>query len=295
MDTTGEARAFLVSHRGRLTPEQVGLPPGTSRRVAGLRRGEVATLANLSIEYYTRLERGNLAGASDAVLHAIADALRLDDAERQYLFDLANAASSNGRPRARRRDKPWIVTPAQQTMLDAMTGAAAFIRNGRMDILATNALARAFYSEIFDVTGTPPNFARFTYLHRDRSEGFYSDWDRAANTDVAILRAEAGRDPYDKGLQDLIGELSTRSEEFRHRWATQDVRQHASGTKSFHHPVVGDLEINYQAMELVAEHAMTLTIYTAEPASVTAERLQLLASWAATVDATPTAPHRTTR
>lgn len=295
MDTTGEARAFLVSRRGRLTPEQVGLPAGTARRVAGLRRGEVATLASLSIEYYTRLERGNLAGASDAVLHAIADALRLDDAERQYLLDLANAASSSGRPRSRRRDKPWTVTPAQQAMLDAITGAAAFIRNGRMDILATNALARAFYSEVYDATGTPANFARFTYLHRDRSAQFYGDWERAANTDVAILRAEAGRSPYDKGLQDLIGELSTRSEEFRRRWADQGVRQHSTGTKDFHHPVVGDLEINFQAMELVAEHAITLTIYTPQPHSPTAERLQLLASWAATEGVTAETPRGTTR
>jgi len=215
MDTTGEARAFLVSRRARITPEQVGLPAGSARRVAGLRRGEVAALANLSIEYYSRLERGNLAGASDAVLHAIADALLLDDAERQYLFDLANAASNDARPRARRRGKPWTATPAQQAMLDAISGAPAFIRNGRLDLLATNALARAFYSEIYGVTGDRPNFARFTYLHRDRSEHFYGDWDRAARTDVAILRAEAGRAPYDKGLQDLIGELSTRSEEFR--------------------------------------------------------------------------------
>lgn len=282
MDTTSEARAFLASRRARVTPEQVGLPPGAGRRVAGLRRGEVAALASLSVEYYSRLERGKLAGASEAVLHAIADALLLDDAERQYLFDLATASSSSGRPRSRGRDKPWTVTSAQQTMLDAIAGAPAFIRNGRMDLVATNALARAFYSEIHDATGDRPNFARFTYLHRDRSERLYGDWDRAANTDVAILRAEAGRAPHDKGLQDLIGELSTRSEEFRRRWAAQDVRQHSTGTKTFHHPVVGDLEVDFQAMELVAERAVTLTIYTAEPASPTAERLQLLASWAAT-------------
>ena len=251
----------------------------------GLRRGEVAALAGVSIEYYSKLERGALAGASATVLDAIARALQLDDAERAYLFHLAHAAdgtSAGMRPR-RRPAKRWTPRPSLQWVLDTIT-APAIIRNGRMDLLATNHLGRAMHSSLYesDLSGQP-NFARYTFLDDD-SHRFYPDWDTAADTCVAILRTEAGRDPYDKGLHDLVGELSTRSEDFRRLWSTHNVRYHGAGTKHFHHHVVGDLELAYESVDMISEPGLTMTVYAAEPGSATEHALALLASWAATQD-----------
>jgi transcriptional regulator with XRE-family HTH domain len=284
VDHRDEVREFLTSRRAKITPERAGLPAGAGRRVPGLRRAEAAVLANVSVEYYARLERGNLAGVSGAVLDAIARALQLDEAERVYLFDLANAANRTPAARPRRRaSKHWTPRPGLQYALDAITGPA-IVRNGRLDILAGNRLGYAFYADALADPERPPNFARFAFLDQERAHRFYPDWDLAANTTVAILRTEAGRDPHDKGLQDLIGELSTRSEEFRTRWAARNVRIHGSGVKQFHHGVVGELELHYEEMELNAEPGLSLVIYTAEPASPSEERLRLLASWNATVD-----------
>ena len=284
MDNRAEVREFLTTRRARVTPGQVGLPAGTNRRVTGLRRSEVATLAGVSVEYYTRLERGALSGASPEVLDSLARALRLDDAERAHLFDLAHAATPVARPPKRRNPRSWTPHPSLGWTLDAITAGPAFVRNGRMDILAANTLARAFYRDVYEMPGQPPNIARYTFLD-ERAPVFFPDWDLFADVTVAILRTEAARDPHDKGLHDLVGEMCTRSDAFRTRWGAHDVRHHGTGFKTFHHPVVGRLVLAYEGLEMAAEPGLTLTIYTAEPGSPSAEGMRLLASWAASEDA----------
>jgi transcriptional regulator with XRE-family HTH domain len=282
VDNREEIREFLATRRAKILPDQAGLPAyGGNRRVPGLRREEVALLAGVSVDYYTRLERGNLHGASDSVLEALARALQLDDAERAHLFDLARAASTGGN--TRRRPAPQRVKPGMQRVLDAITDAPAWIRNGRADILATNRLGHALYAPVFDDPTRPANTARFAFLD-PRATEFYVDWERTADDMVGVLRAEAGRNPYDRGLTDLVGELSTRSEAFRTRWAAHNVRFHRTGSKRLHHPVVGDLDLSYEAMELTSEPGLRLLVYTAEPSSPTQDALNLLASWAATLD-----------
>ncbi|WFE20918.1 helix-turn-helix transcriptional regulator [Solwaraspora sp. WMMD937] len=282
MDNRTEVREFLVSRRAKISPERAGLPAGTNRRVPGLRRAEVAALSGVSIEYYAKLERGALAGVSTSVLDAIARALQLDDAERAHLFDLARAAEGSRtlmRPR-RRRTRQWTPHPSLQWTLDAVTEGPAFVRNGRMDLLAGNQLARAFYDQVYAQPPRPPNLARFTFLD-PAARDFYPDWETAADIVVAILRTEAGRDPHDKDLHDLVGELSTRSAGFRTRWGAHDVRHHGTGTKTYRHHVVGELTLAYEGLEMAAEPGLTLTIYAAEPGSPSADALRLLASWAA--------------
>ncbi|MGW2619647.1 helix-turn-helix transcriptional regulator [Streptomyces sp. NPDC001500] len=290
MDNQAEVREFLTSRRAKITPELAGLPAGNRRRVPGLRRSEVAALADVSVEYYAKLERGNLAGASPTVLEAVARALRLDDAERAHLMNLARAADGSDaltRPR-RRRTRAWAARRSLQWVLDAVTAGPAFVRNGRMDLLATNQLARALYDDVYATVGNQANLARFQFLD-PASRRFYPDWDLAADIAVAILRTEAGRNPHDKDLHDLVGELSTRSDDFRTRWGAHNVRHHGTGTKSFHHHAVGDLTLAYEGLEMAAEPGLTLTVYTAEPGSPSEEGLRLLASWAALPQ--PLTPH----
>lgn len=279
MDTRHEVRDFLISRRARLSPERAGLPAGGNRRVPGLRRSEVAALADVSVEYYAKLERGQLGGASDGVLDAIARALQLDDAEREHLFDLARAAGHAPPTLRRRTPRRWAVRPGLQQALDAITGGPAFVRNGRMDILATNPLGRAFYDHVLDGPGRG-NLARFQFLD-ERAREFYPEWEAAADVTVAILRTGAGRDPHDRRLHDLVGELSTLSDEFRLRWGAHNVRRHGAGTKLFHHHLVGDLTLTYEGLELTAEPGLSFLIYTADPGSDSQQRLDLLASWAA--------------
>lgn len=284
MTNQDDVKEFLSSRRARITPDQAGLPAyGGNRRVAGLRREEVAMLAGMSVDYYNRLERGNLRGVSDAVLGSIARALHLDEAETSHLFDLARAA--NTAPTKRRRSSPRGVRPSIQRMLDAMTDAPAWVRNARHDFLAGNRLGFALYSEMFADPVRPANSARFVFLD-ERSKEFFPDWERTADDIVAMLRSEAGVNPYDRDLSDLIGELSTRSETFRTRWAAHHVRFHRTGIKRLHHPEVGDLELSYEALELTSEPGLTFLAYTAEPNTPSADGLRLLASWAATLDAT---------
>ncbi|MEU4427129.1 helix-turn-helix transcriptional regulator [Actinoplanes sp. NPDC024001] len=286
MDNRADIRDFLATRRARLTPEQVGLPAGGGRRrVAGLRREEVAVLAGVSTEWYVRLEKGHISGVSDDVLDAVARALHLDDEERGYLFDLARAARPS-RPAPRRRTSAEV--PAgMQWLLDSMTMSAAFVNNDRLEVLAANALGRAMYAPMFTGPSLSPNgqpsFARFNFLDPGARD-FYADWDAAADTTAALLRAEAGRHPNDKVLRELIGELSTVSHEFRSCWAQHNVRLRHGGVKRFHHPTVGALELTYYSsrVDISAHTAYTLTTYTAEPGSVTEERFRLLASWAAT-------------
>lgn len=287
MDQQDEIREFLVSRRAKIAPADAGLPAyGTNRRVPGLRREEVAMLAGVSVDYYTRLERGRLAGVSDSVLDAIARALHLDEAEQVHLHNLARAASTTS-AKARRRRAPAKVRPSIQAMLDAMTGAPAAVRNDRLDLLATNRLGRALYDLTFRDPVRPANNARFTFLD-PAARTFWDDWERAADDTVGILRGFAGRNPYDKALTDLVGELSTRSEEFRTRWAAHDVRLHRTGRKVVHHPVVGRLELVYDTLELPADPGLTVLVYTAEPGSPTADAFTLLATWAATLEAETT-------
>ena len=281
MDTRSEIREFLTTRRARLTPDQVGLPTYGPRRVPGLRREEVAVLAGVSVPYYTRLERGDMSGVSDSVLDALARALELDDAERAHLFDLARAAQPAPVTPRRRRAAKQPVRPAVQHILDAITGAAAFVRNDRLDILGGNQLGYALYSEMFTDPARPVNTARFVFLD-PRAQAFYADWERATRDTVAVLRSAAGRDPHDRALSDLVGELSTRSEVFRTHWASHNVRFHLNGVKRFHHPVVGELSLNFERLELAADHGLTIFTYTAEPGTRDEEALRLLGSWAAT-------------
>ncbi|MHC5560653.1 helix-turn-helix transcriptional regulator [Kocuria sp. U4B] len=281
MDHKAEVRQFLGSRRGRITPSQAGLPVyGGTRRVPGLRRAEVATLAGVSVEYYTRLEQGNLAGVSDEVLEAICRALHLDESERAHLFDLARAAGP-GR-RARRRVEPVLpVRPSIQRLLEGWTGIPALVRTGRMDVVAVNPLGRALFSEAFTIPARSVNLARFCFLD-PRAGSFYADWEAFADDIVALLRTEAGRNPYDKGLTDLVEELAIRSEAFRTRWGAHQVSLHRTGTTGFHHPVVGNLQLVFDTLELPADPGLTLKTYSAEPGTASEDALKLLASWTAT-------------
>ena len=282
-DVRAQIREFLSSRRARITPEQAGLPVygGDRRRVPGLRRSEVASLAGISPEYMTKLERGTATGVSDSVLEGLAHALQLDDAERVHLEDLLRTAGTSRPPR--RPSTRQRVRPTVQRILDSMPGAPAFVLNGQLDILAANDLGAALYAPIYAAPARPANTARFVFLDPHATE-FFRDYDKAANDTVALLRAEAGRDPYDRGLSDLIGQLSTRSDEFRRRWAAHNVRIHTTGVKLLHHPVVGDLDLPFESFPAPADHSQSLLVYTAEPGSATQDALSLLASWAATAD-----------
>lgn len=279
MDNRAEVRDFLMSRRGRLTPEQAGITAfGGVRRVPGLRREELALLAGVSLDYYIRLERGNLAGVSESVLYSLAKALRLNEIERQHLFDLARTANTVGlRPRAAVTSH---VRPTLQRLLDSLSGPA-YLRTGRFDILATNALGRALYAPVLNSPAQPANSARFIFLDAG-SHDFWDDWDAMADGIVASLRAEAGRHPTDKRLTDLIGELSTRSPEFSRRWVSHDVFQHSTGVKTMHHPLVGELTLSFETMTFPSDEGLVLISYSAEPDSRSAHTLQLLASWETT-------------
>jgi transcriptional regulator with XRE-family HTH domain len=284
MDNRGEVRAFLSSRRARLSPERAGLVSyGRNRRVPGLRRSEVADLAGVSVEYYSRLERGNLAGVSDSVLDALSRALQLDDAEHAHLADLARIAAPA--TRAVRRPPTRQVRASVTHLLDGMTAVPAVLNSAHLDILAANPLGRALFDPVLAAAPTdgsrPANHARFHFLD-PRARAFWLHWDRAADDLVASLRTEAGRDPYDRALTDLVGELSTRSEDFRTRWAAHNVRLHRSGVKHIHHPVAGDLHLAYDVLELPADPGLTLVAFTADAGSPDDDALKVLASWAAT-------------
>jgi transcriptional regulator with XRE-family HTH domain len=277
MELRGEIRDFLTTRRARITPQQVGLPVvGGGRRVPGLRREEAAMLAGVSVDYYIRLERGNLSGVSDSVLESLVRALRLDEAERDHLFDLARQANHGKRTR---RGASGRIRPQVQHLLDAMTDAPAYVRNARLDVLATNHLWRAVFAPIVQSTTARNNMARFLFLD-PASREFYRDWERIAEDIVALLRSEAGRHPYDRELTDLVGELTTRSEQFGRWWASHNVRQHLAGVKRMHHPLVGDLTLAYESMDLTADPGLKLNAYSAEPGTPDRESLDLIASWA---------------
>lgn len=292
-DNRSDIRDFLASRRAKITPEQVGLPTSGRRRVPGLRREEVAVLAGVSTDWYTRLERGHIGEVSEDVLAAVAEALRLSEDERIYLFDLAKAARPARRTPTRRKDVE--VPPRVQWMLDSMTMSAAIVRNGRMDITAHNALGRAVHAPMFDSPTAGEhgraNIARYIFLDPG-VQHFFVDWDAAATLTTALLRAEAGREPHDRALRELIGELSTLSTEFRTQWAAHDVRIHHEGIKRLRHPEVGELELTYHSLDLPLPNRTVhdLTIYAAEPGTSSEQALHLLASWTATQGTTAQAP-----
>jgi transcriptional regulator with XRE-family HTH domain len=282
MDNRTEIRDFLRSRRDKVTPEQAGLPVYGSRRVAGLRRGEVAQLAGVSVEYYTRLERGSLGGVSDSVLDALARALRLDETERTHLYDLARAANATpARASAHRRAAASGVRPTLQRMLDAMPSVPVIVLNNRFDFVATNALGRALFSEMFSDPTCRENSARFAFL-TTAGRSFHRDWERVARNIVGSLRVEAAKNPYDRELSNLIGELSTRSDAFRVLWGAQEVHVFREGLKRLRHPVVGDLDLEHETLVMPDESGLQIAMYGAAPGSASEDALKLLASWSAT-------------
>ena len=290
MDGPNDLRDFLTSRRARLTPQQAGLPDfGGRRRVPGLRREEVALLAGMSTEYYIRLERGSAAGFSDAVLDGVSQALQLDDAERAHLFNLVRGTEVGMSPARRPAQRRAQVRASLQQTIDAMSTVPVFVQNGRLDAVATNALGHALFSEMFADPRRPMNAARFVFLD-PRAQTFYADWEGNTRQMVAILRREAGRNPYDKNLTALVGELSTQSELFRKLWSAHDVREHRAGTKSIHHPVVGDLDLMFETLDIASEPGLQMLVFTAEPGSASYDGLQLLANWVATRAEQPSGP-----
>ncbi len=276
MDARAEIRDFLTSRRARITPQQAGLPQyGGQRRVPGLRRSELATLAGISVEYLTQLERGNAAGASEPVLDALSRALQLDEAERTHLFDLARAASG-ARGTAGHGRTPQV-RPSIQRILDTL-GSPAYARTRRGDIVAVNALCTALYGDILDADALPLNIARFVFLD-PRSPEFFLDWETVADDTAASLRIEAGRTPNDRQLSDLVGELATRSNAFAERWGKHNVRLHHTATKRLHNAVVGDLELTGDALQLPGED-LVLIVYTAPAGTPAQEKLDFLTRWA---------------
>lgn len=280
MSNADDIREFLATRRSRLTPKQAGLPQfGGTRRVPGLRREEVSLLAGISVEYYTRIERGNARGVSEDVLASISRALQLDEAEHGHLVDLVRVANEE-RPR-RRTTTRSEVRPSIRQIVDAMSGIPAFVRNGRSDVLYANRLFEALFSEMYRDPTRPVNAARFLFLD-PRAQTFYPDWDTLIRDSVASLRGEAGRNPYDRALSDLVGLLSTRSEEFRTLWARHDVRLHRGGTKRFNHPLVGELTLGYETFALPGEPGLAVVMYSAEPGSPSEAGLRDLEKWAST-------------
>lgn len=291
MDNRAEVRDFLKSRRDKIGPEQAGLPVYGSRRVVGLRRSEVAQLAGVSVEYYTRLERGSLGGVSDGVLDALARALQLDETERTHLYDLARAANST--PARVRRGVAPAVRPTLQRMLDAMPTVPAIVRNNRFDFVAANPLGRALFSELFADPTCGANSARFSFLSR-AGRDFYLDWERIARNVVGALRLEAAKNPYDRELSNLIGELSTRSDDFRVLWGAHDVHVFREGKKRLRHPVVGELELDHETLLLPDDTGLQVAMYGAPPSSASEDALKLLASWSATTTDGATPIGRTT-
>jgi transcriptional regulator with XRE-family HTH domain len=282
MSTKDEVREFLVSRRANVTPQQAGIPDfGGERRVPGLRREEVAMLAGVSLDYYTRLERGNIRGASESVLSAIARALQLNDAEHEYLFDLARTAPSSAAARDRKPVAQSVRTSVQR-VLDNMA-VPAIVHNANQDLVAANLMGRALYAPHFDTEGTP-NIARFIFLD-PRAQDYYVDWVLARRTAAAIMRLEAGRDPLNKELTALIGELSTRSPQFRQDWAGHDVHEHRTGVKSFRHPEVGLVTVAFDVFAMPGEAGLQIVTYSPPPNTDSADKFALLASWAATREA----------
>ncbi|GAA2135546.1 helix-turn-helix transcriptional regulator [Kitasatospora kazusensis] len=280
MTTTTALRDFLRSRRARLLPRDVGLPDfGGRRRVAGLRREELAQLAGVSVDYYTRLEQGRVGNASPAVLDALARALRLDADETRHLHRIARPAAARG-PAGRRAARPQRVRPMLRVLLESLDGLPALVMGRRMEVLAWNRAASALLGDFDTAEPAARNIARITFL-APGSRTLYADWDACARENVAYLSMEAGRHPDDPELTALIGELAVKSPEFRTWWAEHPVQDKASGTKGFRHPVVGDLELFYETLRAVDDPTQALITYAPEPGSPSEDALRLLLAWTA--------------
>jgi transcriptional regulator with XRE-family HTH domain len=278
VDVRKDIKEFLMTRRARIAPEQVGLSSGRGRRVPGLRREEVAQLAGVSVEYYTQIERGNVGGVSDGVLHAVAGALRLSEAEVTHLFDLVRAATCRARPAHRATLAANRALPdGVQALLDAMVTAPAVVLNGHLDFVAANALGRALYAPVFDRATATPNLARFIFFDV-AADSVFPEWGIAADDAASMLRAEAARSPDSPSVTGLVGELATRSSQFRTRWAAHNVKAHRHGVKRFRHSEVGELSLIYNVFDITAVGGLSLFGYTAEPHSKSDEALCLLAS-----------------
>lgn len=238
-------------------------------------------LAGVGVDYYVRLERGDARGASEEVLDGVARALRLDAAERAHLADLL------GKVDAVSPAEPEMVRPEIRQIVDAMAGMPALVRNRRLEVLYANTLGYALYSEMYRDPTRPANPARFVFLD-PASRTFFVDWEAAAGDMVALLRAESGRNPRDTALIELIEDLSTRSESFRELWARHDVMFHRTGEGHIHHPVVGDMVLSYEDLDIANDPGQTILVFNADPGSESERSLEALAEWAATHD--PTEP-----
>jgi transcriptional regulator with XRE-family HTH domain len=277
MDPRSELSDFLRSRRARLSPGDAGLPDdGRIRRVPGLRRDEVARLANMSVEYYTRLEQGRAANPSPEVLEALAAALRLDRSEHDHLLDLAGRRKPRGRgPIAAQRVRPGLLLTLQS--LDAVP---AFILGRRLDVLASNRLAKAVITDFDALPAERRNMARWYLLDPEARERVV-DWHAAARDSVAVLRFEAGKHPDDRQLADLVGELTLGCPEFSAWWNDHEVLRRTHGLKSYRHPVVGEMEFAYESLGFPDDPDQGLCVYNVEPGSKSAEALRLLDSWTA--------------
>lgn len=275
MEQSTEFAAFLRSRRAGLTPDRAGLPEdGRVRRVSGLRREEVARLAGVSVEYYTRLEQGRVGSPSPEVVEALARALHLDPAEREHLSNLLARHPITAR---RLSASPQRVRPGLRLMLQTLDHVPAFILGRRADVLASNRLAREVLTDFDALPASRRNLARY-YLLDPRARERVMDWERVAAETVAILRLEASRYPHDRQLADLIGELTVKAPEFSAWWNDHRVLQSTHGPKAYHHPVVGDLHFTYESFHPLGDTEQTLCVFNVEPASPSAQALQLLGS-----------------
>jgi transcriptional regulator with XRE-family HTH domain len=270
-----ELGEFLKKRRSELSPRTVGLPEtDRPRRVAGLRREEVAQLASISTDYYTRLEQGRMQ-ASAPVLDVLARVLHLDDDERGYLFQLAGKTTTRTRRRGRQKVQPQL-----QRVLDDLTATPAVVQGRRGDILAWNALAAALVTDFSQIPERHRNYPRIIFTD-PAMRTLYADWESSAQISVAQLRMEAAKYPEDPRLIELVGELSLRDKQFARWWGEHHVAARTVGTKTLAHPVVGELVLDWDTLTANTDPDQHLTVWTAAPGSPTHERLRILASWAA--------------
>ncbi|MFD8245665.1 helix-turn-helix domain-containing protein [Nocardia sp. NPDC059691] len=283
-----ELGGFLKARRGELTPDDVGLSvhSATPRRVSGLRREEVAELVAISHDYYTRIEQGRLA-PSEPVLDALVRALRLNPDQREYVESLARR--SERRAPARRQAKP--VRPQLQRLLDQLTDTPALVFGRYLDILAWNDLAAALITDFGEMPARKRNYVHMVFTDPAMRE-LYADWESVARTCVAILRMDAAVNPTDPQLTALVGELSIADSQFRQWWAARHVARQEFGTKTLHHPAVGDLTLNWDTFRDTGDTDQQLVLWSADPGTTSHEKLRILGSWSAATPARDTTEHR---
>jgi transcriptional regulator with XRE-family HTH domain len=276
MDRRAELTEFLKSRRARVQPEDLGLKVFNGRRrVPGLRREELAQSAGVSADYYVRFEQGRADNVSQEILDSVADVLRLTEDERKHLALLAKPARRRARRRSAERMRPGL-----QRLLDSITDVPAFVLGRRMDVLGWNRLAAALIADFGSLQLKDRNIPRMVFLD-PAARDFYPQWEAVAEETVGYLRMYAGRYPDDPELAELVGELSIRSPEFREQWARHDVKDKTFGTKTQHHPIVGDITVQYETLRPPGEPDQLLVTYTVEPGSTSEQNLRLLASWTA--------------